>query len=137
LQISSVLTESFRMPVTTSAKKALRVAHRRHEENLLRKDAFKRALKVTRKAVAAGSEGLSELLSKAQSALDKAANGNSIHPNKASRLKSRLAKKLAHAAANPVVAAEAKPKKVAADKKAAAPKKATAAKKAPAKKKAE
>lgn len=82
------------MPVTKSAKRALRIAHRRHEENLLSKDSFKKAVKGVKKAAEAGSKELGELFSKAQSALDTAAKNNTIHRNKAARLKSRLAKKL-------------------------------------------
>lgn len=112
------------MPVTKSAKKALSVARRRHEENLLQKAAFKRAAKAVRKAVDAGAQETVELFSKAQSALDKAAKANTIHPNKAARLKSRLAKKMAAGAP------EAPAKKVtkAASAKKAAPKKAAAKK---------
>ena len=116
------------MPVTKSAKKALLVAHRRHEENLLQKASFKKAVKEVKKAADAGAEGIAELFSKAQSVLDKAAKNNTIHPNKAARLKSRLAKRLA---ATPEVAA-AKPAKKATAAKATTKK--TAAK--PAKKKA-
>jgi small subunit ribosomal protein S20 len=110
------------MPVTKSAKRALRVAHRRHEENLISKGTFKKAVKGVRKAVEAGSKEVSELFSKAQSALDTAAKNNTIHRNKAARLKSRLAKKMTMDAG--VVA---KPKKAAAKK--AAPKKKSTSKK--------
>ena len=110
------------MPVTKSAKKALRTATRRHAENLIQKDTFKKAVKAVKKAVAEGSEKTAELFSKAQSALDRAAKNNTVHPNKAARLKSRLAKKLT---AGPTEAA--KPKTAA--KKAAPTKKKTAAKK--------
>ena len=107
------------MPVTKSAKKALRTAIRRHEENVLHRTAFKRALKDARKAIETGSEGVQKLVSAAQSTLDRAAKKNTIHPNKAARLKSRLAKKM-------TVEVEVKPEKKATAKKAA-PK--TAAKK--------
>jgi len=110
------------MPVTKSAKKALSVAHRRHEENLLHKASFKNAIKTARKAVEAGAKEVTELFSKAQSALDKAAKKNTIHPNKAARLKSRLAKKMATAS------------DVTAPVKKTAAKKTTAAKKPAAKK---
>jgi small subunit ribosomal protein S20 len=108
------------MPVTKSAKRALRVAHRRHAENLLTKDMYKKAVKTARKAVEAGAANVGELFSKAQSALDTAAKSKTIHRNKAARLKSRLAKK----AANAGTVMEAPVKKA----KAAAPKKATAKK---------
>ena len=112
------------MPVTKSAKKALTVAHRRHAENLIRKDSFKQAVKAVKKAVLSGSEGVAQLFSTAQSTLDKAAKTKTIHPNKAARLKSRLAKKLA---APPVEVTKKAPVKRASAVKKAAPKK-TAAK---------
>lgn len=80
------------MPVTKSAKKALRTATRRREENLSQKTAYKSSLKAVRKA--AGSKEAATLMSKAQSTLDKAAKNGTIHPNKAARLKSRAAKLL-------------------------------------------
>lgn len=113
------------MPVSKSAKKALRVSDRRHVENMKIKYVFKKAIKTVKKAVQEGAEGTAELLSQAQSALDKAAKKDTIHPNKAARLKSRLAKKISTAAK------EEKTEKV---EKKATTKKATA-KKAPANKK--
>jgi small subunit ribosomal protein S20 len=89
------------MPVTKSAKKALRVDIRRKEENIATKTIYKKAVKLARKAVQEGASELSDLLSKAQSALDKAAKSNTIHRNKAARLKSRLAKKQAGEVAAP------------------------------------
>ena len=91
------------MPVTKSAKKALRVSHRRHAENVIQKDAFKKAIKEVKKAVSTGSEEVAKLLSVAQSALDRAAKKNTIHPNKAARLKSRLSKKLTPESVIPTV----------------------------------
>jgi len=108
------------MPVTKSAKRALRTAKRRHEENLVTKDLYKKAVKGARKALQSGAEGVSDLLSKAQSALDKASKKKTIHPNKAARLKSRLAK-----ASTGIAAAPEKKKSTA---KKAAPKKAAAKK---------
>ncbi len=108
------------MPVTQSAKRALRISVRRHIENLRSKALYKKAVKLGRKAIAEGSETATELMSKAQSALDTAAKNNTIHRNKASRLKSRMAK----AAAKGGVATEA-PAKKAATKKPAAKKAAT------------
>lgn len=110
------------MPVTKSAKKALRVGARRKAENLITKDLYKQAVKLVKKAVAEGAGEVSELLSKAQSTLDKASKSKTIHKNKASRLKSRLAKKAS------ATAPESAPKKKSSAKKAA-PKKKTPAKK--------
>lgn len=82
------------MPVTKSAKKALRTATRRHAENLIHKANYKNAVKSVKKAAEENSPEVPALFSKAQSALDRAAKNNTIHPNKAARLKSRLNKKL-------------------------------------------
>lgn len=116
------------MPVTKSAKRALRVAARRKVENVVTRATYKKAVKAVRRAVDAGTGSVSELMSKAQSTLDTAAKNNTIHRNKAARLKSRLAKKMGDQPAAP-----AKAKKTAAPKKAATKKPATT--KAPAKKK--
>ena len=96
------------MPVTKSAKKALSVAIRRHAENVLHKTNFKRAAKNVRKAAAEGITEVAALLSAAQSTLDRAAKNNTIHPNKAARLKSRLVKHLAAAASAEAPAPKAK-----------------------------
>ena len=83
------------MPITTSAKKALRQNRSRRVKNVAKKEAYKKAVKTYRKLVVGkAKEGVSEALSKAFQALDKAAKTNVITKNKASRLKSRLAKKL-------------------------------------------
>lgn len=80
------------MPVSKSAKQALRTAERRHLENISQKNLYKKTTKAVRKAVEQGSDDLKDLFSKAQSALDRAAKNNTIHPNKAARIKSRLYK---------------------------------------------
>lgn len=106
------------MPVTKSAKKALKTATRRHAENLIHRDLFKKAVKAVRKGAAEGSANVASLFSEAQSTLDKAAKRNTIHPNKAARLKSRLAKRIAAGADAPTAA---KTKAKSATKKKAAP----------------
>ena len=111
------------MPVTKSAKKALRVSERRHAENLIQRATFKTAIKTTRKAVASGSEEVKELFTKVQSSLDRAAKSHTIHPNKAARLKSRLSKLIAAGVTEPAA------KKPTAAKKTVAAKKKTTAKK--------
>lgn len=103
------------MPVTKSAKKALRTATRRHSENVLHKNAFKKALKDARKAVETGGENVAALFSEVQSTLDRAAKKHTIHPNKAARLKSRLSKKMTTESTTPTVtkkasSSKAKPK---------------------------
>ena len=80
------------MPITKSAKKALRQNARRKVANTRRKDAYKSAVKDLRKAIGAKSDNARELVANAMKALDKAAKTNAIKKNKASRLKSRLAK---------------------------------------------
>lgn len=83
------------MPITASAKKALRQSVKRREKNLKRKEAYKRLLKEARKFAAAGKTAESEkLLPQLYKALDKAVKTNVIKKNKASRLKSRLSKSL-------------------------------------------
>lgn len=78
------------MPITKSAKKALKVSKRRHAENLLMKQQIKSTLKGVRLALDAKNKDVSKELSAAYSELDKAAKKNFIHKNKANRLKSRL-----------------------------------------------
>lgn len=79
------------MPITQSAKKALRQSLRRREQNLLKKAAYKKAVKEYKKAVAAGkADEAKNALSKVYQSLDKAAKTKVIAKNKASRIKSRL-----------------------------------------------
>jgi small subunit ribosomal protein S20 len=75
------------MPISASAKKSLRVAERRALENKATKLRIRNQVKKT----------TLETLGQSFSILDKAAKNHVIHPNKAARLKSRLAKKLAAA----------------------------------------
>ena len=84
------------MPKIKSAKKALRQNVRRRKQNLLRKDKIKEAIKSYRGFLE--GKKLSEakvILPKIYKTLDKMAKVGFIKPNKANRLKSRLAKKLA------------------------------------------
>lgn len=81
------------MPITRSAKKALRQSERRRVRNLQKKEAYKRLIRDVRKAAAAGKpEEAKKLLPQLYKALDKAAKTNVIKKNKAARLKSRLTK---------------------------------------------
>ncbi len=83
------------MPIIQSAKKALRQSTRRREKNLVRKEAFKNAIKKYKKSVADKKfDAAKTELSLVFKTLDKAAKANTIHPNKASRLKSRLSQLL-------------------------------------------
>jgi len=72
------------MPVTKSAKKALRVDRRRTVVNRKIREKLRVALKEARQDLSKTN------IEKAQSVLDRAAKKNVIHKNKASRLKSRL-----------------------------------------------
>lgn len=79
------------MPITDSAKKALRQSKRKHAANMLRKDAFKDAIKKFKRLLAAKQiDEAKKLLPTIYQALDKAAKTNVIHLNKAARLKSRI-----------------------------------------------
>ena len=81
------------MPITRSAKKALRQSLRRRTRNLKRKEAYKNVFKRIKKSAAAGKpEEAKQLLPSLYKALDKAAKTHAIAKNKASRLKSRLSR---------------------------------------------
>ena len=81
------------MPITKSAKKALRQSKRRAARNLIKKDAYKAAVKKVRALAGSGkAKDIAEALSLAYKALDKASKTNVIAKNKAARLKSRLVK---------------------------------------------
>lgn len=100
------------MPLIKSAKKAVKTSKRQTEENRLVRAKIKDTLKGARIAISAGEKDAAEKVSKAYRELDIAAKKNVIHKNKASRLKSRLAKKLAT-----TKPAEAKPAKKTSKKK--------------------
>ena len=81
------------MPITASAKKALRQSIRRKARNLRRKNTYKNTLKDFKKLAAAGkNEEAKKLLPNVYKSLDKAAKTNVIAKNKASRLKSSATK---------------------------------------------
>ncbi|MEK7139004.1 MAG: 30S ribosomal protein S20 [Patescibacteria group bacterium] len=87
------------MPITASAKKALRQSLRRRAENLRRKNNYKGLLKEFRSLAATGKKDeAKKLLPKVYKALDKAAKTNVIAKNKAARLKSSSAKLIAKTA---------------------------------------
>ncbi len=76
------------MPVIKQAIKKVRQDKRKAAFNLLRRTAYKRAVKdFLKHPTEAGLKGVF-------SAVDRAAKTNVIHRNKAARLKSRLSKKL-------------------------------------------
>jgi len=81
------------MPITKSAKKALRQSERRRERNTQKKDAYKELVKKIQKAVESGkADEARALLPALYKAVDKAAKTRVIAKNKAARLKSRAAK---------------------------------------------
>ena len=83
------------MPITTSAKKALRQNVRGKIRNLKRKNAMKAMVKQTRKlASAQKKEEAIKLLPKLYKAIDKAAKRGIIKKNAAARKKSRLTRLL-------------------------------------------
>lgn len=79
------------MPITQSAKKALRGGEKKKVFNLRRKKKVEDAVKSVKKLVKEGKMGeANAMLPQAFSALDKAAKGNTIKANTAARKKSRL-----------------------------------------------
>ena len=83
------------MPITKSAKKALRQAARRRHRNLAKKENYKNLLKQARTLLTKGGAKEAEaLLPQVQKAIDKAVKTGVLKKNTASRLKSRLAKRL-------------------------------------------
>ena len=84
------------MPITSSAKKALRQNKTRQARNIKQKQAYKKSVTSYRKLILGKKqEDALKLLPTVFKSLDKAAKNNVITKNKASRLKSRLAKSLA------------------------------------------
>lgn len=79
------------MPITRSAKKALRASLRKRAFNLERKDQVSKAVKSVKKLITEGKkkEAGAEM-AKVQKALDKAVKMNTYTKNYASRKKSRL-----------------------------------------------
>ena len=83
------------MPITKTAKRALKKSFKRREKNLLQKKVLKKTEKKFLKLVASSkSEEAKKILNTLYKLLDKAAKINLIKKNKANRDKSRLARKL-------------------------------------------
>lgn len=81
------------MAIIKSAKRNIRSSARKAVYNGRRSKAMKEIVKEVRTLVASkDAKSANELLSKAYKAIDKAAKGNTIKKNTASRKKSRLAK---------------------------------------------
>ena len=78
------------MPITKSAKKALRQSLRRRQRNLQKKEAIKVLVKKIKKLTAQGKiDEAKSLLPQAQRQIDKAAK-SFLHKRTAARRKSRL-----------------------------------------------
>lgn len=83
------------MPITDSAKKALRQNKRRHTKNVAMKRAFKTVIKEVRQLISIKNiEEAKKKLAVVYKKLDKAAKSGVIKKNTASRLKSRIARRL-------------------------------------------
>ncbi|NOY35559.1 MAG: 30S ribosomal protein S20 [bacterium] len=83
------------MPITKSAKKALRVSLKKKKFNLKRKEAMKDVVKKIKKLTKeGGNEEAVKMMPAAYKAIDKAAKRGVIKKNTANRKKSRLAKSL-------------------------------------------
>lgn len=124
------------MPITKSAKKALRKAEKNRTNNLAAKTKLKKALKEANNLIGKKDKDAGKAVSLAYSLCDKAAKNKNISKQRAGRIKSGLAKALSQAKLKPqkreIVKITAKPK---AKTKKAAPKKAKATQKKPAAKK--
>lgn len=83
------------MPITSSAKKALRQNIMRRDNNIKKRNALKALVKNYKKALVSKKENAAkDLLPRVYKALDKAAKTNIIKKKTADRLKSRLSRKL-------------------------------------------
>lgn len=81
------------MPITKSAKKALRQSKKRRQRNLRRFNSMREIVKKIKKLVNENKkEEALKLLPQAYKAIDKAAKNNVIKKNTAARKKSRLTK---------------------------------------------
>lgn len=82
------------MPITSSAKKALRASRRKRVMNLRRIKTLRDSTKDVKKAAISGEGDAKALLAKAYKAIDKAAKRGVIKKGAADRKKSRLANAL-------------------------------------------
>ena len=81
------------MAHSRTARKNIRKSAKRREHNKAAASAMRTQVKKVRAAIDAGDGAAARAeLSLTQKLLDKAAKTNRIHPNKAARMKSRLAK---------------------------------------------
>lgn len=82
------------MPNKPSAKKALRQSFKNTARNRSQKHRVKSLLKDARRTLLEKSGDASTMMPEIMKALDKATKTHAIHSNKASRLKSRLQRKI-------------------------------------------
>ncbi len=81
------------MPITTSAKKALRGSERKHAFNMCKKDALSKTIKQVKKLIAAKDvKGAQALFPQVQKIIDKSVKTGYLKKNTAARKKSRLVK---------------------------------------------
>ena len=85
------------MPITSAAKKALKVNKRQRAENDITRAQVKGAIKGAKLAIDNKENDVDSKISLAYRELDMASKKKVIHKNRAARLKSRLMKKLAKA----------------------------------------
>ena len=86
------------MPITSSAKKALRSSMRKRDYNTHRKNEMKSSLKTIEKLLKEGKKDEAlKALSTAYKAIDKAAKRGIIKKNNAARKKSRLSARIKNA----------------------------------------
>ena len=79
------------MPITSSAKKALRASKKKRVFNLRRKNTMEKDIKEFRKLLAAKDKaGAQKIIPSVYQSLDKAVKTGLIKPNTASRTKSRV-----------------------------------------------
>lgn len=79
------------MPITSSAKKALRASKHKRVFNIRHRDAASEVVKEVKKLAAAGKKAEAmKLLPKAYAEIDKSAKVGFIKENTAARIKSRL-----------------------------------------------
>jgi ribosomal protein S20 len=79
------------MPITSSAKKALRASKKKHVFNIRRKTSIEKVMKEFRKHIAAKNKAAAaKLIPSIYQTLDKAVKTDFIKPNASSRTKSRV-----------------------------------------------
>lgn len=81
------------MPNIKSATKRMELSRKWNEVNRKKRSTLRTAIKRVRQA--ASAEEARELLPKATALIDRAATKRLLHPNRAARIKSRLAKHIA------------------------------------------